>query len=205
MATKSERVVQEGIDPHGSRGVRNIIQITLRIRILQINGRWSDLRFQRLAAQERFDASRRAEHVSGRPFGGTNCQLPGVVTEDPLNGLGFANIPNRGAGGVSVDVIDLFRTHPGVLEPHLDSPRRASTLGIGRGHVVGIAGVAIAHDLTIDACPALLGMFQLLEHQNRGPLPHHESISVAIEGSAGVLRIFIAGGHGLHSRKPTHA
>ena len=161
--------------------------------------------FQGLAAQKRFNAARRAEHVSGRSFGRTNGQLPGVVTEDPLDGLGLANIPHRGAGGMRVDVVDFLGTHPGVLEPHLDRPRRTGSLGIRRGHVVSIARVAIAHDLTIDASPALLGMFQLLEHQNRRPLPHHESIPIAIEGSTGVLRIFIAGGHGLHGRKTTHA
>ena len=52
-----------------------------------------------------------------------------------------------------------------LLEPHLDGPCRASALGIGRGHVVGIAGVAVAHDLAINAGPTLLGMLQLLQHQ----------------------------------------
>ena len=205
MAAEPERVVQEGVDLHRAGRVRHVVQITGRIRVLQIDGRRSDLGLEGLAAQERFDTTRRTEHVSGRSLGGTNGQLPGIVSEDPLDGLGLTNITHRGARGVGIDVIDLFRAHLSVLEPHLDGPCRTGSLGIGRGHVVGVAGVAVAHDLAINAGPTLLGMLQLLEHQHRRALTHHETVAVPIERATGMLRVVIAGGHGLHGRKAAHA
>ena len=64
---------------------------------------------------------------------------------------------------MGVDIADLFRPHIGIFERHLHAASRSNaSRHEGDGHVVGIAGHAIAHNFSVDGAPAAEGMLQVL-------------------------------------------
>ena len=65
---------------------------------------------------------------------------------------------------------------------HRERPGGAASSRIGVGHVRRVGGQAVAEKLGIDLGAASLGMFELLEHDHRARLAHHESVALRIEG-----------------------
>ncbi len=104
-----------------------------------------------------------------------------------------------------VDVVDLLRVQPGVLERHLHAARGPFAAGCRRGHVVRVGRVAVAKQLAIDACAPRFGMFEFFQHDHRRALAHHEAIAAEVEGSGRPLRLVIPRAHGLHCAKTANA
>ena len=69
----------------------------------------------------------------------------------------------------------------------------AGSLGIRARDVIGIIGVAVAHDLGINVRTARLRMFHALEYQHAGALAHHKAIAVYIERAASRRGIRVGG------------
>ena len=82
-----------------------------------------------------------------------------------------------------VHVADLARIDSGVGKRHLHRPRRVLAGRIGLGHVRRIRGDPVPRQLAIDLRPALPGLLELLEHEHRSRLAHHETIALRIEGT----------------------
>ena len=59
--------------------------------------------------------------------------------------------------------------------------------------MIGIIGVAIAHNLGINVRTAGLRMLHALEYQHAGALAHHKAVAVCIERSAGRRGIGVGG------------
>ena len=65
------------------------------------------------------------------------------------------------------------------------------TVGTQAGHVVRVAAVRVARDLAVDVRAARLRGVELLEDEDRGALPHHEAVAVAVERAGGVLGVVV--------------
>ena len=59
--------------------------------------------------------------------------------------------------------------------------------------MIGIIGVAVAHDLGINVRPARLRMLHALEYQHAGALAHHKAVAIRIERTACRRRVRISG------------
>ncbi len=59
--------------------------------------------------------------------------------------------------------------------------------------MIGIIGVAVAHDLGVNVRTARLCMLHALEYQHAGALAHHKAVAVCIERAAGRRGIRVGG------------
>ena len=60
--------------------------------------------------------------------------------------------------------------------------------GMRRGDVIGVAGVAVAHDLGIDLRAARLGVLIFLQHEDARALAHDKALPARVEGQGGLGR-----------------
>ena|SRR5438552_3002337 len=144
MTTKAKGIIDYRVDLEFSRGVRDIIQIAFRIRLIEIDGGRHDLFFNRLDTDGHFDGAGSAEHVASRALGGADGHLSRVLAKDGFDGLRFANVALRGRSAMGVDVIDVGRIETGVAQGHFHATRRAFAEWGWRGDVVRVSSVAIA-------------------------------------------------------------
>ena len=158
-----------------------------------------------LGADDHFHRARRAEHVAGGAFGGTDGQLAGVVAEDRLDRLGLRDVALGGGGAVGVDVGDVLGVQAGVAQGHLHAAGGAFAFRGGGGHVIGVGGVAVADDLAVDPRAALLRVFEFFEHQHAGALAHDKAVALLVERPRGVLGIVVAGAHRFHGAEAADA
>src|SRR5690606_40601831 len=98
---------------------------------------------------------------------------------------------------------DVFRRDAGVLESPLHATGRA--VGIGIGDVERVGAHAVPDYFRVDAGAAFLRVFQFLQHEHAGPFAHHEPVALRVKGSAGFLRLVVAGAHGAHRAETGHA
>src|SRR5437764_926191 len=92
VPAEAEGVVDHRVDRHFTRRVGHVIQIAQWIGMLVVDGGRDDVGLDRLGANGHLHRARGAEHVAGGPLGGTHGQLFGMVTEDLLDRLCFADI-----------------------------------------------------------------------------------------------------------------
>ena len=59
--------------------------------------------------------------------------------------------------------------------------------------MIGVIGVAVAHDLGINVCTAGLCVLHALEHEHTGAFAHHKAVAVCIERTACRRRVRISG------------
>ncbi len=155
-----------------------------------------------------FKAAGAAEEVAGHGFGGADQKLVvgGALAEDVLDGLGLQGVAEGCRGGVSVDVVDLVGRDACDLERVLHGAEAAFAFGSHAGHVEGVGRHAVADDFGEDLCTASLGELKLFEDEDACAFADDEAVAILVEGAAGVLGIFVAGGEGLHggeaSRRP---
>ena len=104
-----------------------------------------------------------------------------MVPEDGLDGLCLADVALRCGGAVGVDVGNVFRVEAagGQRGPH--GARAAFAAGRWGGHVVGVGGVAVAGDLTVNPRAARLGVLEGLQHDDAGAFAHDEAVAVGVE------------------------
>ncbi len=129
--------------------------------------------------------------------------LFGTTSKQSWQGLKL--VIEFGRGAMGIDVGDVFRLEPGVGHGVSHGPVGAVSLGIGGRHVVGVAGEAVAHDLGIDARPALVGMLQGFQDQDRRPFRDDEAVTALVEWPRGLLGLLVARGQGTHGVEAGHA
>ena len=77
--------------------------------------------------------------------------------------------------------------------------------GRGLGHVVGVAGHAVADDLGENGSAALAGKFQLFEDHDARAFADDEAVTVFVPGAAGFFGIVVAGGERAHGGESAYA
>src|ERR1700733_15037777 len=88
-AATPERIRQHVFDGYGTRMIRHVIQVALRIGGFVIDRRRSDLIANRQHADPRLDSARATEKMAGHGFSGTDGHLVGVLSEGALDRDGF--------------------------------------------------------------------------------------------------------------------
>jgi hypothetical protein len=108
---------------------------------------------------------------------------PAWGAEQGLQGIGLGDIAERGGGAVHVDVVDHFRTDPGIAHRAAHGADGSFPVVRRGGEVVGVGGEAHARQLGVDLRAPPSGMFVLFDHQRAGSLAHHEPVALGIERS----------------------
>ena len=135
--------------------------------------------------------------MAGHGLGGADDDAAGpLLAEGFLHGQGLDTVVHGGAGAVGVE-IHLVGVHAALVPRVGDGPGALGGLGVGGGHVVGVAGGAIACQLGVDLCAAGLGVLHLLQNKHAGALTHDEAAAPLVEGQGGVQGV-LRGGQGLH-------
>src|ERR1700722_19978142 len=99
---------------------------------------------------------------------------------------------------MGVDVIDLIGLEAGYFEGVLHGAEAAFAFGGHAGHVEGVGGEAVAYDLGEDVCATGFGELKLLEDEDACAFAYDEAVAILVEGTAGVLGVFVAGGESAH-------
>ena len=76
---------------------------------------------------------------------------------------------------MGVDVIDLLGSDPGVVKRGAHGAGTACAVRQWRNRMIGIIRGAEAENFGVDARASVQGVFEILEHQHRGPLAEYES------------------------------
>ena len=94
---------------------------------------------QRERAQNSFHRTGRAQGVAGGAFGGRTRH---TLAEHGQHSLAFGAVVGGRGRAVQVDVVDGVSPQRGRAQRSLHGHLRTQTLGVGRGHVVRVAGLA---------------------------------------------------------------
>ena len=113
-------------------------------------------------------------------FGRRHGQMGRRVAEQPLDRAQLDLVAQRRGRAVGVDIVDVRRVQPGALQRRLHGAEAAVAVRCRRGHMVGVAGQAVADHLGVNLGAPLLGVFQLFQDDDTGPLAHHETVAVLV-------------------------
>ena len=131
------------------------------------------------------------------------CHWHPVVAESLCDGLSLSGVANLRRGGMSIDVTDIAGIHAGTLQAKLQGASRT-------GHVrcrnmVTVAREAPAYDFCKDGSPTTLCVLQALHDKRCTAAAGHQSVAVAVKGTAGLLRSIHSGREGLQGIEGSNA
>ncbi len=153
-AKELERTTSGAIGP-GAR--RDVIQVALRILRLAVDRRGDEALRDGQDRDDRLQGAGRAQGVAVHRFRRTDGNPPGPRAEDLLDRPRLHEVVGRRRRAVGVDVIDRLRLQSGVRQGLPHRPDRPGGADIRRGHVVRIAGHAVAQHLGQDRAPLFFG------------------------------------------------
>ena len=99
-----------------------------------------------------------------------------MIPKHFLDDLGFHCVVQPCAGSMGIDISDLIRVQPGLLEGNLDGSDRADdrrlrdVTGVRRQTVPGYLGVNLGATFS--------GVFQFLQNENPRPFAHDQTLAV---------------------------
>ena len=142
----------------------------------------------------------------GHRLGRRHGEPARVVAEAPLDGDRLDPVVVRRRGAVGVDVIDGVRgsTPAASRAFFIDAYGAVAVLG-RRGHVVGVAGHAVADELGVDACAARPRVLELLEHDDARRPRRARSRRGRGRRDGSPARIVVAGRQRAHGAEPADA
>ena len=115
-----------------------------------------------------------------------------MLAERALERRGLVDVVLLRAGAVRVDVVDVLGVGAALAQRVRDRLGHLEPVGLEAGHVVRVAAAGEAGDLAVDVRAARAGVLELLEHQHRAALAHHEPVAVAVERPRGVAGLVVA-------------
>ena len=92
--------------------------------------------------------------------------MPGMISEYRLDGRCLSGIVEAGGGTVGIDIVHLLRQDSAVCQSLSHSLGAAAAIGKRRRHVIGVAGDAIAQNLSVNGRAPLPGVVQLLQEED---------------------------------------
>src|SRR5690625_6481459 len=99
------------------------------------------------------------------------------MTESAFDGFGLRDIPERGRRAVHVEVVNILRLQPGILQHHPHGQARTTAFRIRRGDMVSVSRHPKPDQLGIDACAAALRMLELLDVERTGTFAEHKTVA----------------------------
>ena len=130
-----------------TRGVPSRSQAGSGSRRLRVGG--SQAVPDRQAGDRQFRRTRRAEQVADLGLIGRAGDPIGLLAEGQTNRPAFQGVIGTGGRAVDVDVVDLLRADPRILQRATDQAGEVGGVGVQVGHVVGIGADGPARDLRI--------------------------------------------------------
>src|SRR5690606_35221376 len=193
VTAEAERVVQGGRDLHLARLVGGHVQIESVVRVVQVDRGGHHAVADGEDGGDRLQRSGGAQQVSGHGLGRGQHRM---VTERGVQRHHLGHVPDRGGGGVRVDVYDVPGGHVRVPQGGADGASRAAAVGFGLHDVVPVRGEPGPGERGVDAGPARGGVVGALQHDDRSALPEHEPVPLLVPRAGGLLRLVVAGGPG---------
>ena len=99
--------------------VGHIIEVALGVGDFLVDGGMEYLVPDAQGHDTGFDGTGRAKEVPDHGFGGTDCQLAGVFSENGTNRRRLGPVVRRRRGSVCVDVVDVLGSDAGPAQGHL--------------------------------------------------------------------------------------
>ena len=169
--------------------IRHVVQVALRVRVLQVDRRVDDAVIDAEDRRDRLDGSGRTQEVPDHRLCARDGDLLRTIAHDPLDRRGFGFIVELGRGPVGVDVVDLLGTDVGILERFCHGAGGTIPILFRHHDVKGVVGHGEPDDLAIDLRRAALGVLERLEHQHAGPFTGDEPVALRVERPTGLGRI----------------
>ena len=183
MTAKAEGIGKTQGEGSPDRYVGGLVKVALGIRGVQVDGGRADAVTEGKERCNGLCCACCAEHMAGHGLGGGDVGLVCEVSESHLAGHCFRNVVEVGAGAVGVDVeVVLGRVEAGFLKGVADGTGLGAGVRAGSGGVVGVAGVAVPHNLAVDGGASVKGVVQGLQDKDGGAVSHHEALPVGVEG-----------------------
>lgn len=137
--------------------IGHIVQIAIRIWVVQIDGRRN---YALMQCQHRYDCFHRAcrtKHMAGHGLGGTDQNLRRFFSQRRFNRLRFRFIIQRRPGSMGVD-INLPLGPAGFFQRQQNRPSRPFSAWCRRRHMICVAGTAVSCYFGINVCAAPFGV-----------------------------------------------
>src|SRR5439155_27207175 len=128
LSAKPEAVGERHVDRSLTGHMGDVIEIALRIRVVEIDGRGEHAVADGQQADDRLDAAGGRDQVPHHALGAGDPDLVGVVPEGPLDGERLDRVVDGGAGPVRVDVVDVRGIEPRVGQSLFHAGDRATAL-----------------------------------------------------------------------------
>jgi hypothetical protein len=177
---------EQDVHPVLPGGDRDVVQVQLRIGLLQVRRRRHDLAFQRERARRQLERADGAQRMPDHRLDRAHRDLPGVLAEAALEGGRLVPVVLLGPRAVRVDVPDRGRID---LRPVQGVPDRLGHLpavGLEPGHVESVAAAGETQQLGVDPRAPPPGRPGLLQHQHRSTLGQDEPVAAGVERAGGV-------------------
>ena len=116
MAAESEAILEDGSHFGSARHLWHVVQVTVRVRAFEVGRRVNLPSLQRLQASEHFQRPRAAQGMADHRLGRANWNRVGQLAECGLDRERLGEVVEGRRGSVSVDIVDLVRSHRGVSE-----------------------------------------------------------------------------------------
>ena len=193
LSAKAERVrhgdihfVLAGLQGH-------VVEVTLGVGLQEVRRRRDDAVPDRIDTGDHLNGPGRGDQVTHHALCRTHRDLVGPLTEDRPDGQRLHTVVDLGRGAVCVDVIDLGRDDPGIVEGIFHAGNRPASLLVTVGQTEGVGTAAVADDLGVYSCVPGPGVLELLENEHPGTLPEDETVPALVEGTTGTLRVVVIG------------
>src|ERR1700681_849385 len=104
VPAEAERVRKRQLDVELARALRDVIEVTLRVRVLEVNGGWRNPLFDRLDRDHRLDRSGGSKQVAHHRLGRADRNPICRLSENVLDRKRFGDVAELRRGAVCVDV-----------------------------------------------------------------------------------------------------
>ena len=190
MPAEAEGVAQGEGDAGADGLVGRVVQVALRVRRVEVDGRRDNAVAQRKDRRNSFRGAGGPEHMSVHRFRGRNMAAVGEIAEGQLVGERLGDVVEFRAGAVRVDI---DRVRRGVEARFFagvgDAARLGAAVGPGCRGVISVAGAAVAHHFGVNLRAARLGVFVFFDDQDGRAVGHYEAAAVQVEGQGSVFGV----------------
>jgi hypothetical protein len=128
--------------------------------MLQIGGAGQITPFQRQRADRGLHRSGRAERVAVQALRTADGDPFGMLAQCDANRTALGRVVQHGRGSMRVDIVDRVGRQASALDRFAHRAGGIRAVGMRRGHVMGIAGRSVAHELGVDVRTARLRVLE---------------------------------------------
>src|SRR4029077_6672238 len=137
VPAEAEGVRKRQLDVELAGALRDVIEVALGIRVLEVDGRGRAPLFDRFHRDDRLDGSGGPQQVAHHRLGRADRNPVGRLPEDVLHRQRFCDVAQLGRGAMRIDVAHVLRRNAGFDQGALHGLRRTRAHRVGGGDVAG--------------------------------------------------------------------